>query len=487
MPTPLRRGLIDADDLYGDLLKNDKHAHRRSNLRTKATMTRAHKCGDKECGHVPYTRECITKLHIAWCPAPKVDDNPKSATYNQVVMCGQQFAVISPSGCADHPYKNGFNLDIKDARNDVTGYEIQYKKVFAEFKIHHDAKMATKAKNQSMLQRRVAMSEHQMKSMANRQEQMEFRKARELAAADARGGQTDRPDLGDGGREDQLSLDDGGQENQLGFGDGGQEIQDSLGDDVQNPQPLRGQGAHLARQPLALRVANGHRIVEHPRGSRTGPRRLPAQAAIQPPMLGLLAEHDAEVKEARPEVGLPTVPSGRGTYKVSTAQQYTGLKSLNLDGVRQALPILQLEEDADQTPETSATETSKVESPPIDPDVPPLDAEDQKAVVEQRVPPLVAQSADTYTGTAFESVTVKPKITKEMKHQQAAERRRNRMTAAAEQARVAADEKRTKAQDVEVAKMRKETKRKGGQSIPGFGAHAVRAMRRKEKSDQAGS
>jgi hypothetical protein len=76
---------------------------------------------------------------------------------------------------------------------------------------------------------------------------MEYRKAREMAAADAQGAQEDQPDLGDGG-----------QENQTGPGDG-----------AQNRQPLRGQGAHLARQPLAPAVANGHRTVDHTRGSRT--------------------------------------------------------------------------------------------------------------------------------------------------------------------------------------------------------------------------
>jgi hypothetical protein len=109
-------------------------------------MHRAYKCGDKECGYVPYTRKCINDVHIAVCPAPKVDDDPKSETYNQVVKCGQQFAVISPSRCADHPYKNGFNLDIKDARNDCMGYEINYNKIFAEFKIQHEDHLATEAR-----------------------------------------------------------------------------------------------------------------------------------------------------------------------------------------------------------------------------------------------------------------------------------------------------------------------------------------------------
>jgi hypothetical protein len=51
-----------------------------------------------------------------------------------VVICGQQFAVISSAGCADHPYKNDFNLDIKNARNNVPEYEITYPKIFADFK-----------------------------------------------------------------------------------------------------------------------------------------------------------------------------------------------------------------------------------------------------------------------------------------------------------------------------------------------------------------
>ena len=46
---------------------------------------RAHKCGDNECGHVPYMRKRISDLRITYCSAPKVNDGPKS--YPCLCLC----------------------------------------------------------------------------------------------------------------------------------------------------------------------------------------------------------------------------------------------------------------------------------------------------------------------------------------------------------------------------------------------------------------
>jgi hypothetical protein len=152
------------------------------------------------------------------------------------------------------------------------------------------------------------MSDHHHKSMAARQDKVKYHKNRQLAAAEARA-----------------------QDGQRGPDDGGQD-----------QQPLRGLGAPLARQPPAVApavgVENGDRApfglgIGHQSGIPRDLRRQPAQNATQPTVLHPPAEHDAAVTESRADGALSVVPTGRGAYNVSTAQQYTGLDSFSLDGV----------------------------------------------------------------------------------------------------------------------------------------------------------
>jgi hypothetical protein len=221
-----------------------------------------------------------------------------------------------------------------------------------------------------------------------------------------------------------------------------------------------------------------------------------AQAAIQPPVLGHLAEHNAEVTEARPGVVLPKMPTGGGSYEVSTAQQDTGSDTFGPEGLRQALPS---ESDQYQKME-QISETSGQEKQLILADVPPPGAEKHEAAIDEQVPAPIMQPDLTSTeGITFQTVTAShqgakgakgaksAKGTKELKQQKAAERRREEMTVANEKVKNAAGEKVERDEEMEVAKLRKEKKRKGGQIVPGFGVSAVRAMRRKEKSDQPGS
>jgi hypothetical protein len=117
--------------------------------------------------------------------------------------------------------------------------------------------------------------------------------------------------------------------------------------------------------------------------------------------------------------------------------------------------------------------------------------EKHEAAIDEQVPAPIMQPDLTSTeGITFQTVTAShqgAKGTKELKQQKAAERRREEMTVANEKVKNAAGEKVERDEEMEVAKLRKEKKRKGGQIVPGFGVSAVRAMRRKEKSDQPGS
>jgi hypothetical protein len=111
MPKYARGSEIDLVEAYGTLL--NVQASVRRNIRTKAKMHNAHHCEDKECGGGAPKVKCIIKLHFAFCLAPVIDKDPDSPTFGQVVIHGERFAVISPSGCAEHPYTAGYNLDLK--------------------------------------------------------------------------------------------------------------------------------------------------------------------------------------------------------------------------------------------------------------------------------------------------------------------------------------------------------------------------------------
>jgi len=67
---------------------------------------------------------CVSALHFCWCLAPVVDKDKRSDTYDEVVICGQRFQCISPKGCAVHPYLAGYNLDVKNARNNYPNVKV---------------------------------------------------------------------------------------------------------------------------------------------------------------------------------------------------------------------------------------------------------------------------------------------------------------------------------------------------------------------------
>lgn len=106
MPKYARDSDIDLGGTYGRLL--DKHSPMQRNIRTKTWMNSAHHCEDPECGGGAPKVNCILRLHFAFCLAPVVDEDPDSPTCGDVVIHGERFAVISPSGCAEHPYSADF-------------------------------------------------------------------------------------------------------------------------------------------------------------------------------------------------------------------------------------------------------------------------------------------------------------------------------------------------------------------------------------------
>lgn len=144
-------------------------------------MHSTHHCEDKEHNGAP-TYQCIPKLHVAYCPAPVIDKDPESETYGQVVICGERFKVLSPKGCAQHPYSDGFNLDFKNARNDRPKFEIRYKKIFENFKVEHAEELACMAKKREALQMRANMSEPQKQRLRAQQDKAAYEKACQLEA-----------------------------------------------------------------------------------------------------------------------------------------------------------------------------------------------------------------------------------------------------------------------------------------------------------------
>jgi hypothetical protein len=181
MPKYARNSDIDLDETYGSLL--DKHAPMRRNIRTKTDMHRTHHCEDKECGGAAPKLKCIIKLHFAFCTAPVVDNNIESPTYGKVVIHGERFAVISPQGCAEHPYRAEYNLDFKNARNDRASYEIRWKQIFDDFKAEHEANQEREAEYLREMQKIMGMTGHQRQTMQARQDDLKYqqRRQREMA------------------------------------------------------------------------------------------------------------------------------------------------------------------------------------------------------------------------------------------------------------------------------------------------------------------
>ncbi|KAF2794152.1 hypothetical protein K505DRAFT_222917, partial [Melanomma pulvis-pyrius CBS 109.77] len=127
-------------------------------IRNGATGTktkRTHHCG--ECGKAP-TAECFRKNHVDYCTAP-MD--------NQFGVCGMKFNVLSPGGCANHIYRNGFNLRIRNERRGLdpdhkTAWELEQE---AKIKAEEDAAgiaaeaAAERAANQQYFRQKAAPRE----------------------------------------------------------------------------------------------------------------------------------------------------------------------------------------------------------------------------------------------------------------------------------------------------------------------------------------
>jgi hypothetical protein len=145
-------------------------------------MNRTHHCEDKECGRAAPKARCIVKLHFAFCLAPVVDKDVESKTYGKVVIHGERFAVIPPTGCAEHPYRAEYNLDLKDARNDRANYEIRWKKIFEDFKAEHEATLKREAEQMRVMEK-IGMTGHQRQTMLARQDNMEYQQRRHLELA----------------------------------------------------------------------------------------------------------------------------------------------------------------------------------------------------------------------------------------------------------------------------------------------------------------
>jgi hypothetical protein len=94
------------------------------------------------------------------------------------VICGERFAVISPKGCFQHQYIAGFNLDIKDARNDRPNLKIKYN----EFQAKHEENKSYRNEKQVALQRAASMTEPQKSRLRKQRDQEAHEKQREAEA-----------------------------------------------------------------------------------------------------------------------------------------------------------------------------------------------------------------------------------------------------------------------------------------------------------------
>ncbi|KAF2033128.1 hypothetical protein EK21DRAFT_59261 [Setomelanomma holmii] len=182
MPKYSRGSEINLDEAYGPLL-NDNAATLR-NIRTGASMTRVHHCGDSECGEVAPKLTCIRKGHLAFCLAPVVDKDAASPTYGEVVIHGERFAVLSPQGCAEHRYTDDFNLDIKDARNGPPDFPIRWKQRFKDAEEEHETDKAKEAEEREATQKLRGMTGHQRQVMHARQDKEQYLRRREVEIVD---------------------------------------------------------------------------------------------------------------------------------------------------------------------------------------------------------------------------------------------------------------------------------------------------------------
>jgi hypothetical protein len=76
-----------------------------------------------------------------------------------------------------HTYLAGFNLDIKNARNNYPVIEIRWKAIFEAYKSEHDTALANKAERQELLKKRAGMTDHQYRRQLKLQDQAAFKKS----------------------------------------------------------------------------------------------------------------------------------------------------------------------------------------------------------------------------------------------------------------------------------------------------------------------
>jgi hypothetical protein len=181
MPRYLRGSEIDLDEAYGALL--DQNAPLQRNIRTGISMSRIHHCEDPECGGRAPKLKCILRGHIAFCLAPVIDQDPTSGTFGEVTIHGERFAVLSAQGCGEHHYTDGFNVDIKDARNGRPNFPIRWKQRIKDFKAQYEAEAALEAMKREAMQKQLGMTGHQRQTRQARQDREEHLRRREVEVA----------------------------------------------------------------------------------------------------------------------------------------------------------------------------------------------------------------------------------------------------------------------------------------------------------------
>ena len=81
---------------------------------------------------------------------------------------------MTTTGCGEHTYTAGYNLDVKEARNMREHREICWKKIFEEFKANHEAAKAREAVEREAMQKLKGMTGHQRRTILARQENIDY-------------------------------------------------------------------------------------------------------------------------------------------------------------------------------------------------------------------------------------------------------------------------------------------------------------------------
>ena len=79
-----------------------------------------------------------------------------------------------------HPYLAGYNLDVKNARNNYPNVKVEWKTIFESFKAEHDAAVADKTEQQELVRKEKEMTEPQKNRYRKLRDQAAFRKSLEM-------------------------------------------------------------------------------------------------------------------------------------------------------------------------------------------------------------------------------------------------------------------------------------------------------------------